>query len=109
MTYCGTVVPNIRHRSKVPSPRLASAQELSTIVWPWAARVAGPPGRDGASAMPIARNRLFIRVAAASAAGMAPPPATIDSDANCAEPANTNAATAIACHGENPAWVARTP
>ena len=40
---------------------------------PEAPRLTGPPGRDGASAMPMARNRPFIRVAAAIAAASVPP------------------------------------
>ena len=59
--------------------------------------------------MPMARNRPFIRVAAAMAADRVPPPTTTDSAANCAEPAKTNAEDATAWRAENPAWRATTP
>ena len=44
-------------------------------------------GRDGANAAPIARNREFISAAATTAALPAPPLATMDTAANCADPA----------------------
>ena len=109
MTYCGAVVPNSSHRSKVPSPRLASAHDASTTAWPWAARLSGPPGSDGARAVPIARNRPFISVPAATAAAAVPPLARTASPANCADPAKTIAAVRIAWSGENPACRASTP
>src|SRR3954470_6126823 len=107
--YCGAVEPNRNQRSKVPSPRLAIAHEASTTVCPCAARLTGPPGSDGASAMPIGRKREFISAAAPTAAPSPPPAATIEIAANCAEPANTIADMTIAAGAESPAWRARTP
>lgn len=76
---------------------------------PSAARRSGPPGSDGASAMPMARKRECIKVAEPSAAPIPPPPLTIASAANCADPANTRAEVAMACSGVNPVCTARTP
>src|SRR4051794_9156569 len=109
MTYCGAVEPNRNQRSNVPSPRPAIAQEASTTVWPWAARLAAPPGSDGPSAMPIGRKREFISAAAPTADATPPPAATIDTAANCADPANTIAENAITASVEKPASRASTP
>ena len=110
----GRVLRDRRSRSSttrlnVPSPRLASAHDASTTACPSAARRSGPPGSDGASAMPMARKRECIRVAAPSAAPIPPPPVTIASAANCADPANTSAEVAMACSSVKPACTARTP
>ena len=68
-----------------------------------------PPGNEGASATPMARNRAFIRLAAVSAAEMPPPTVTTDSMANWAEPAKTITEVVAACATLNPACLARTP
>ena len=109
VTYCGEVMPNSSQRSKVPSPLLATAHDASTTVWPWSPRLSGPPGSEGAKAMPMARNRPFIKVAAATAAASVPPADTTASAANCAEPANTRAEAATAWIAEKPACLATTP
>src|SRR4051812_2594539 len=109
MTYCGAVEPNRNQRSNVPSPRPAIAQEASTTVCPWAARLAAPPGSDGPSAIPIGRKREFISAAAPTAEATPPPAATIETAANCAEPANTIAEKAIVATIEKPASRASTP
>ena len=80
----------------MPSPREDSAHEASTTVWPFAARFSGPPRKDGPTAALIGRKREFMRVAAAIAAPAPPPAATIETEANCAEPANTIAENTIA-------------
>jgi hypothetical protein len=59
--------------------------------------------------MPIARKREFISAAAPTAAPSPPPAATIDTAANCEEPANTIADITIAASTEKPASRARTP
>src|SRR3954447_24240351 len=109
MTYCGAVEPNRNQRSKVPSPLFAIAQEASTTVWPWAARLAAPPGSDGPSAMPIGRKREFISAAAPTAEATPPPAPTIATAANCADPAKTMAEKTIAARTEKPASRASTP
>ena len=87
VTYWTALEPNSSQRSKVPSPREASAHEASTTVGPWAARQSARPGSDGASATPIGRKREFISAAAPIAAATPPPPARIAMAVNCAEPA----------------------
>src|SRR4051794_31433791 len=109
MTYCGAVEPNRNQRSNVPSPRPAIAQEASTTVWPWAARLAAPPGSDGPSAIPIGRKREFISAAAPTAEATPPPAATMEIAANCADPANTIAENAMVATTEKPASRASTP
>src|SRR4051794_6306351 len=109
MTYCGAVEPNRNQRSNVPSPRPAIAQEASTTVWPWAARLAAPPGSDGPSAIPIGRKREFISAAAPTAEATPPPAATIATAANWADPAKTIAENAIVATIEKPASRASTP
>ena len=84
------VAPNSSQRSKVPSPRPASAHEASTTAWPCSARAERPAGQ---------RRRRARRPSAGSASSSArprrsprrpPPPAsTIAIAANCAEPAKT--------------------
>jgi hypothetical protein len=103
------LAPNRKCRSKRPSPWFAIAQDASTTAWPSAARRSGPPGSDGASAMPIGRNRECTRVAAPTAAGRPPPCAITASAANWAEPANTTADMTIAPTAEKPASRASTP
>ncbi len=88
-TYWVADAPNRSQRSKLPSPRPASAHEASTTAWPCAARLSGPPGSDGPSAAPIGRKREFISAAAPIAAPTVPPPPMIAIAVNCAEPANT--------------------
>src|SRR3954466_12839813 len=89
VTYWIELEPNSSQRSKVPSPRAASAHEASTTVWPCAARHGQRPGSDGASATPTLRKREFISAPAPIAAATPPPAATIAIEANCAEPAKT--------------------
>ena len=108
-TYWTAVEPNSSQRSKVPSPREASAHEASTTAWPWSARRSGPPGSDGPSAAPMARKREFIIAAATSAAPTVPPAATMAIAVNCAEPAKTIADMTIAAVADSPAPSARTP
>jgi hypothetical protein len=86
-TYWPALCPNRKARSKLPSSRRASAQELSTTVCPCSARFSRPPGSDGPRATPMGRKREFIRAAAATAAPIPPPAERIPMLANCAEPA----------------------
>src|SRR3954447_18677523 len=108
-TYRIAEAPKRNQRSKAPSSSIAIAHEASTTGWPCAARLSAPPGNDGAKAMPIARNLEFIRPAASTAGPRPPPAATIDTDANCAEPAKTTTDMTIAAAAEKPASRARTP
>src|SRR4051794_21976843 len=85
----GIVAPSSTPRSNVPSRRLASPHDASTIACPWAARAKGPPRNEGAAEKPIGRNRAFISRPATVAAPAVPPAARTDSDANCAAPAKT--------------------
>ena len=55
---CGSVAPIISSRLNVPSPRLASAHEASTIVCASSARRSRPPFSAGATASPIGRKRV---------------------------------------------------
>ena len=100
---CTELAPNSNQRSNVPSPRDAIAQEASTTVWPWRARLSGPPGSDGPSAAPIARKREFMSVAADIAAPAPPPAARIATAVNCAEPAKTTSDIRIASRAVKPA------
>jgi hypothetical protein len=103
------VEPKSSQRSKVPSPRLDSAHDASTIACPCAARRSGPPGSDGASATPIGTKRELISAAAPSAAPISPPPATIAIAVNCAEPAKTIADITTTAICDIPAFCATTP
>ena len=67
------------------------------------------PLSDGASAMPMARNRECMRVAAPKASPMPPPAPTIARAANWAEPPKTSAESATAWNEVNPACTASTP
>jgi hypothetical protein len=72
--------------SKRPPPRLAKAQEASTIAWPSNARRKGPPLRKGATATPIGKKRVFSSTAATIAGTTPPPPPNTDATANWAVP-----------------------
>ena len=87
----GSVAPMRNLRSKVPSPRLASAQEASITSCPSAARRNRLPTREGARASPIGRNRALTNTAARVAAPAPPPAPRIEAAANCADPDSTTA------------------
>ena len=62
-----------RSWSKLPSPRLAIANDASTSAWPRSARLAAVPFNDGAIANPIASHRALMSEAATIAATALPP------------------------------------
>src|SRR5439155_27213403 len=64
---------------------------------------------EDTQAMPIARKREFTRAAAPTAPPTRPPAETIDTAANCADPANTIADITIAATTLKPASRASTP
>ena len=93
----------------MPSPRLASAQEASTTIWPSAARRSRPPASDGATASPMGRKRALTNTAASAAAPAPPPAPRIEAAANCADPDSTSSEQAIGAATPQPSWRASTP
>ena len=87
--YWIALEPNSSARSKRPWPSAAIAHDASTTVCPCTARLTGPPGSDGATAMPMGRKREFISAAAPIAEPSPPPAPRMESAAICAEPAKT--------------------
>src|SRR3954471_11886783 len=86
--YCGIVAPISVSRSNVPSPRLASAHEASTIVCASATLRRSGLRSDGVTAIDNGMKRVLTSRAAAAAAAAVPPDPSTPATASCAPPAN---------------------
>jgi hypothetical protein len=85
--YCGSVAPSIASRSKPACPRVASAQEVSTMVCASIERLSLLPRSAGAATTLIGRNLALGITPAATAAAAPPSAARTAVAASCDDPA----------------------
>ena len=107
--YRTSPAPISRPRSKLPSPRAATAHDSSTTSWAARNRRQNPPTITGATVTPIGPYRALSSTAAVTALATPPPASRIEAEANCAEPANVVPDITTAANGGNPADRASSP